>query len=46
MNIVQTSLKDLVIIEPKIFGNERGFFLETFHKSRYAELAGISIPLV
>jgi dTDP-4-dehydrorhamnose 3,5-epimerase len=35
-----------VIIEPKVFGDERGFFLETFHTSRYADLAGISLPFV
>ena len=46
MNIVQTSLKDCVVIEPKVFGDKRGFFLETFHTSRYADLAGISLPFV
>ena len=46
MNIIQTSLQDCVIIEPKVFGDERGFFLETFHTSRYADLAGISLPFV
>ncbi len=46
MNIVQTSLQDCVIIEPEVFGDERGFFLETFHTSRYADLAGISLPFV
>ena len=46
MNIVQTSLQDCVIIEPEVFGDERGFFLETFHTSRYADLARISLPFV
>lgn len=46
MNIVQTSLQDFVIIEPKVFGDERGFFFETFHTSRYADLAGISLPFL
>ena len=46
MNIVQSSLQDCVIIEPKVFRDERGFFLETFHTSRYADLAGISLPFV
>ena len=46
MNIIKTSLNDCVIIEPKIFGDERGFFLETFHTSRYDDLAGISMPFV
>ena len=46
MNVVKTSLNDCVIIEPKVFGDGRGFFLEAFHTSRYADLAGISVPFV
>jgi len=46
VKIVKTRLNDCVIIEPKVFGDERGFFLETFHTSRYADLIGISLPFV
>ena len=46
MNVVKTKLHDCVIIEPKVFGDERGFFLETFQADRYAELAGIKLPFV
>jgi len=46
MNVVKTKLHDCVIIEPKVFGDERGFFLETFQSERYAELAGITLPFV
>tara|TARA_B110000879_G_scaffold123138_1_gene162938 strand:+ start:11366 stop:11902 length:537 start_codon:yes stop_codon:yes gene_type:complete len=46
MNVIKTRLKDCVIIEPKIFGDERGFFLETFQAERYADLAGITLPFV
>lgn len=46
MNVIKTKLKDCVIIEPKVFGDERGFFLETFQSERYAELAGITLPFV
>lgn len=46
MNIIQTKLADCVIIEPKVFGDERGFFIETFQAARYAEVAGISLPFV
>jgi dTDP-4-dehydrorhamnose 3,5-epimerase len=46
MNVIKTKLKDCVIIEPKIFGDERGFFLETFRSDRYADLAGINLPFV
>lgn len=46
MNVIKTKLKDCVIIEPEIFSDERGFFLETFQLSRYADLADISLPFV
>ena len=46
MKVIATPLKDCVIIEPRVFGDDRGFFLETFHVARYAELANITQPFV
>ena len=46
MRVIKTKIKDCVIIEPKVFGDERGFFLETFQLSRYKDLAGISDSFV
>ena len=46
MKIVKTLLNDCVIIEPKVFGDSRGFFLETFQAERYAEIANITQPFV
>jgi dTDP-4-dehydrorhamnose 3,5-epimerase len=46
MNVIKTKLHDCVIIEPKVFGDERGFFLETFQAERYAAQAGITLPFV
>jgi dTDP-4-dehydrorhamnose 3,5-epimerase len=46
MNIIKTKLSDCVIIEPKVFGDDRGFFLETFQVERYASNAMISLPFV
>ncbi len=46
MNVIQTKLKDCVIIEPKVFGDHRGFFLETFQADRYRDMAGISLSFV
>lgn len=46
MNVIKTKIKDCVIIEPKIFGDNRGFFLETFQSERYAKLAQITLPFV
>jgi dTDP-4-dehydrorhamnose 3,5-epimerase len=46
MNVIETKLKDCVIIEPKIFKDERGFFLETFQAARYKEIAQIDNKFV
>ena len=46
MKTINTKLNDCVIIEPTVHGDDRGFFLESFHLSRYAELAGIKLPFV
>jgi len=37
MKVIETVLPGVLIIEPKVFGDARGFFLETFHKQRYIE---------
>lgn len=46
MNVIATKLPGVVIIEPKVFGDERGFFLESFQKNRYLEQAGIDLEFV
>jgi dTDP-4-dehydrorhamnose 3,5-epimerase len=46
MKISHSKLKDCVIIEPRVFGDERGFFLETFQVARYEQKAGINLPFV
>lgn len=45
MNVIQTVLPGVVIIEPKVFGDARGFFVETYQDKRYKE-AGISLDFV
>jgi dTDP-4-dehydrorhamnose 3,5-epimerase len=45
MQIIETKIKDLVIIEPDIFGDERGFFVETYNKKRYQEI-GINVEFL
>ncbi|HRV79635.1 MAG TPA: dTDP-4-dehydrorhamnose 3,5-epimerase [Thauera sp.] len=45
MNVIETALPGVLIIEPKAFGDHRGFFLETFQVERYRE-AGITLPFV
>ena len=45
MNVIPTDLADVLIIEPDVFEDARGFFMETFRRSRYAE-AGIPAEFV
>ena len=45
MRVHQTSLPAVLLIEPHVFQDERGFFLETYRAERYAQ-HGISAPFV
>lgn len=45
MNIIETALKGVVILEPKVHGDHRGFFLESYRKSSFVE-AGIDYEFV
>jgi dTDP-4-dehydrorhamnose 3,5-epimerase len=42
MQIQKTEIPDLLIIEPKVFGDDRGFFYESFNERRFAELTGVN----
>ena len=46
MKVIDTEINDAKIIEPKVFGDERGFFLETFQAERYQKMAGIDLPFI
>ncbi len=46
MKVTPTQLPGVLIIEPRAFGDDRGFFLETFQAERYRELAGIGPSFV
>ena len=45
MNVVETQLPGVLIIEPNVFGDHRGFFKETFQIERYREV-GIDLAFV
>jgi dTDP-4-dehydrorhamnose 3,5-epimerase len=45
MNFEPTAIPDVVLIKPKVFGDHRGFFMETWHAKVFAE-AGINEPFV
>lgn len=46
MKVIDTAIADVKIIEPKVFGDARGFFLETFQTDRYRTEAGINLDFV
>jgi dTDP-4-dehydrorhamnose 3,5-epimerase len=45
MEFHNTDLPGVIVVEPKVFGDERGFFMETYHQPRFAA-AGIDLPFV
>lgn len=46
MNIVKTEIPDVLIIEPKVFGDARGFFFESFNAKTFAALTGLNPTFV
>ena len=46
MNVIPTHIPDLLIIEPRIFGDDRGFFFESYNEKSFAEKTGISPKFV
>lgn len=46
MNVIATAIPDVKIIEPKVFGDERGFFYESFNTRAFRELVGIEQDFV
>lgn len=46
MQIHSTTLADVCILEPKVFGDDRGFFLESFNAQTFAELTGLNVTFV
>ena len=46
MRVIHTAIPGLLIIEPRVFGDERGFFFESFNRRRFAELTGRDVEFV
>jgi len=42
MQIIQTAIPDVLILEPKVFGDERGFFYESFNARAFSEATGLN----
>ncbi len=41
MRVIETTIPEVLIVEPTVFGDERGFFFESFNARRFAELTGV-----
>jgi dTDP-4-dehydrorhamnose 3,5-epimerase len=41
-----TRLPEVLVIEPRVFGDERGFFMESFNESAFREATGVALPFV
>lgn len=46
MKVAQTSIPELLIFEPQVFGDERGFFYESFNQRKFSELTGLQVDFV
>ena len=46
MKVTQTSIPGLLILEPKVFGDSRGFFMESFNARTFRELTGLEVDFV
>ena len=46
MNVVQTAIPDVLIIEPRVFGDARGFFLESYNARGFRQATGLSVDFV
>lgn len=42
MNVIQTTIPEVLIIEPKVYGDERGLFFESFNQRVFVEKTGVS----
>ncbi|MCI5208280.1 MAG: dTDP-4-dehydrorhamnose 3,5-epimerase [Candidatus Electrothrix sp. ATG2] len=46
MKVHATSIPDVLILEPKVFGDDRGFFYESFHQQRWQETTDLNTTFV
>lgn len=46
MQAIQTAIPEVLIIEPKVFGDSRGFFFESFNARSFRELTGLDVSFV
>ncbi len=46
MNVISTSISEVLVIEPKVFGDSRGFFFESFNHKNFNQVTGLDVKFV
>ena len=46
MNVTRLAIPDVLLIEPRVFGDERGFFFESFNARAFAEATGVAVDFI
>jgi dTDP-4-dehydrorhamnose 3,5-epimerase len=46
MNVIKTALPEVLILEPKVFGDDRGFFMESYNRKTFSADTGLDIEFV
>ncbi len=46
MNVITTAIEGLLILEPKVFGDARGFFLESFNRQTFGAATGLDVDFI
>ena len=46
MKVIRTTIPDLIVLEPQVFGDDRGFFFESFNRNTFFEATGVDAEFV
>lgn len=46
MNVIATEIPEVLILEPRVFGDERGFFFESFNARKFQQATGLDVTFV
>jgi dTDP-4-dehydrorhamnose 3,5-epimerase len=46
LNVIRTEIPEVLILEPKVFGDERGFFFESYNRRAFRDIIGMDVDFV
>lgn len=46
MNIISTAIADILLLEPNVFGDDRGFFMESYNHAQFQQMTGVDVAFV